>query len=59
MVALMQRSPPSVTRRIKDLKDLLDDLGRFHARGDPITADIASLLKREIEALVRALKPVA
>ena len=45
---------PGVTQQLKNLKDLVDDLGRLRERRDPATIVTARHLKREIDAFVDA-----
>jgi hypothetical protein len=48
--------PSSITLRVNDIKDLIDDLVRLQQRGDPSAVEMPSHIKLKIDALVRAFK---
>jgi len=48
--------PPPVIKRVKDIKDLIDDLVRLRLGGETATDEMSSHIKREIDALVRSVK---
>jgi hypothetical protein len=48
--------PPAVTQRVKDIKDLIDDLVRLRLGGDTDADEMSSRIKLEIDALVRSVR---
>jgi hypothetical protein len=48
--------PPSVTNRVRDIKDLIDDLVRLRLGGDTVTDEMSEHIKREIDVLVRSVR---
>jgi hypothetical protein len=47
--------PTSVTTRVKDIKNLVDDLGRLQLNRDTTGDEMSAHIKREIDALVNAV----
>ena len=53
----MPRSiPTSVSQRVKDIKDLIDDLVRLRLGDDTAVDEMTSHIKVEIDALVCSVK---
>jgi hypothetical protein len=48
--------PSSVTKRVRDIKDLIDDLVRLRLGSDTATDEMSSHIKLEIDALASAVK---
>jgi hypothetical protein len=48
--------PAAVTQRVKDIKDLIDDLVVLAGRHDPFAVELLSRVKYEVDALVRSVR---
>ena len=48
--------PAAVTQRVKDIKDLIDDLVVLAGRHDPFAVELSSRIKHEVDALVRSVR---
>ena len=48
--------PPSVTQRVNDIKDLIDDLVRLRLGSDAFADEMSTHIKLEIDALGNAVK---
>jgi hypothetical protein len=44
------------TQRVKDVKDLIDDLVVLAGRHDPFAVELSSRIKYEVDALVRSVR---
>jgi len=47
--------PASVTQRVNDIKDLIDDLVRLRHCDDPFAVEMSSHIKQKVDALVRSV----
>jgi hypothetical protein len=48
--------PASVTQRVKDIKDLIDDLVRLRHCDDPFAVELSHHIKQKVDALVRSVR---
>ena len=53
----MRRAIPlAVPQRVRDIKDLIDDLVRLRLQRDATADEMSKHIKREIDALVRSVR---
>ena len=47
--------PASVTQRVNDIKDLIDDVVRLRHCDDPFAVEMSRHIKQKVDALVRSV----